>query len=247
MTDATTSVPSIAEDIQLMLQQRPGQLEPDQIMPGAGALIELALEGRILTDPKDGFLTEPADNARLVVVDDSPTGSAMLDALAVVSARRRPPFTYKVLQPVTVAVVPHLYVALVERGVVRETGGYPTGRDRLEIADESVFLERKSVLARARTLPATVSDPRIGRSSTCCVTTARTVERRVCCRSSPGTGTRQRRGTSSRRYFAASAICPHRNECVTVRLSTGEDEHDRYRNDDPHVFVTRDAGVPECG
>ncbi|TFD06373.1 GPP34 family phosphoprotein [Cryobacterium sandaracinum] len=163
MTDATTSMPSIAEDVQLMLQQRPGQLEPDQIMPGAGALIELALEGRIRTDPKAGFLTEPADNARLVVVDDSPTGSAMLDdALAAVSARRRPPFAYKVLQPVTVAVVPHLYVARVERGVVRETGGYPTGRDRLEIADESVFFERKSVLARARTLPATVSDPRIG-------------------------------------------------------------------------------------
>lgn len=162
MTEATPYVPSIAEDIQLMLQQRSGQLEPDQVMPGGGALIELALLGRIATDPKAGFLTEPADNARLVVVDPSPTTSDMLDDALAVLAARRPSFSYKLLQPVTAAVVPHLYSALVRRGILRDTGGHPRGRAPLEIADEVVFLERKSLLARARSLPATVSDPRIG-------------------------------------------------------------------------------------
>ena len=163
MTGAATGVPSLAEDIQLMLQVQQGRLEPDRVMPGAAALIELALLGRIGTARGGGLLSTPADDSRLVVVDSAPTGSSLLDdALAVLVAKRKPAFSLKVLQSVNDAVVPHVFTELVRRGVVRDTGGYPSGADGLPIADEARLDERKSVLARARTLPSTVTDPRLG-------------------------------------------------------------------------------------
>ena len=163
MTASETAAPSIAEDLQLMLQRQPGLLEADQVLPGAAALIELTLLGRIRSDPTAGVLNSPADNARVGVVDATPTGSAQLDAaLAVLVARGKPTWAEKLLPTVTRAIAPTLQAALVERGIVTPEAPQPGPAPQLQIADESIFQARKAVLNRARTLPATVSDPRLG-------------------------------------------------------------------------------------
>ena len=162
MTEPISLMPSIAEDVQLMMFRMPDWLVWSQGLIGAAALIELALLGRIVADPKATIIRLPADDARLVVVDAAPTGSAMLDvALSVLVARRRAASTPSVIMKVTTVIAPHLHAALVSRGIVRDNGGYARGRVQSEIADDEILAERILVLTRARAWPESVIDPRL--------------------------------------------------------------------------------------
>lgn len=162
MSESTVAVPSIAEDVQLMLFRLPDRVQWSQGLTGAGALIELAMLGRIVADPNTTILRSPADDARLVIVNATPTGSSMLDvALSVLVAHRRTASTQRVILKVTTVIAPHLHAALVGRGVLRDNGGYVRGRVQSEVADDEVLAKRMSVLSYAWYLPDSVTDPRL--------------------------------------------------------------------------------------
>jgi hypothetical protein len=154
---------TIAEDIQLMLKEQPGRLEYERILTATGALIELTLLGRLTSAEKPGFFVSPLDRL-LAVVDSAPTGQPILDAALDILAARDKPWRcdralLAIYRPVTTAVDE----SLAARGLVRAVGkpsGFTSGF--LEITDDAVIEARRSILQRARTLPDTVTDPRLG-------------------------------------------------------------------------------------
>ena len=76
---------TIAEDVQLMLKERPGRLEYENILPAAGALIELTLLGRLTSIKTPGFFITPVDRL-LTVVDGAPEGGKIHQLTGVPSA-----------------------------------------------------------------------------------------------------------------------------------------------------------------
>jgi len=158
MTQAMT----IAEDVQLMLLLERGRLEVDQVIPVAGALIELALLGRLSSVEKKGFFVDPIGRL-LTVADATPTGQPILDtALAGIAKRGRPWQIHRAILSVRLPVVAELYASLEARGFVRATATAKGSPSYLEIVDAVAVDQRRSELGRARTLPYTVSDPRLG-------------------------------------------------------------------------------------
>jgi len=153
---------TIAEDVQLMLTQLPGRLEVDQVIPTAGALIELALLGRLSSVEKKGFFVDPI--GRLVTVaDPTPTGRPILDAaLAGIVKHGKPWQIQRAIQSVRLPVLAELYASLEARGLVRSVEKAAGSRPYLEIVDATAVDQRRTELGRARTLPQTVTDPRLG-------------------------------------------------------------------------------------
>ena len=153
---------TIAEDVQLMLSQRAGQLDSNQVIPVAAALIELALLGRVSSIEKKGFFENPIGRL-LTVADPAPTGQPILDAALEGVVKHAKPWRIDraivaVRQPVLTAV----HEALEARGLVRATGKSTDARAYLEIVDATAVEQRRTELGRARTLPQTVTDPHIG-------------------------------------------------------------------------------------
>jgi len=142
------TAPTIAEDVQLMLVQQPGRLEFDTVVPVAGVLIELTLLGRITSEAKKGFF---ADTMGLITVADAtPTGNPILDsALRAIVERGRPWQTHRAILGTRI-------------GLTRTVGTPERRGSHLEIVDPEAVEARRAVLKRARTLPDTVVDPRLG-------------------------------------------------------------------------------------
>ena len=153
---------TIAEDVQLMLKEQPGRLEYQSILPATGALIELTLLGRLTSTTKPGFFNTPLDRL-LTVVDSAPTGQPILDvALDILAARdkawRCDRALLAIYRPITTAIDE----SLAARGLARAIGNPSKFTGYLEITDQAAFEARLSVLQRARTLPDTVTDARLG-------------------------------------------------------------------------------------
>ena len=155
------TAPTIAEDVQLMLVQQPGRLEFDTVVPVAGVLIELTLLGRITSEAKKGFF---ADTMGLITVADAtPTGNPILDsALRAIVERGRPWQTHRAILGTRIDVTVQLHTALEARGLTRTVGKPERRGSHLEIVDPEAVEARRAVLKRARTLPDTVVDPRLG-------------------------------------------------------------------------------------
>lgn len=154
---------TIAEDVQLMLQRTPGRLEVERTIPVAGALIELALLDRIVAQPKKGIFVDPVRSSRLAVVDPTPTGRAPLDAaLRVMVEKGKPRYADRCIASAVDAVIPEVHAGLSSRGYIRAIGDLRSGGGYLEIVDDDLVSARRDLLARARSLPETVNDPRVG-------------------------------------------------------------------------------------
>jgi hypothetical protein len=153
---------TIAEDIQLMLAEQPGRLEYQRLLPAAGTLIELALLGRLTSIKKPGFFVTPLDRL-LTVIDGPPTGQPILDAaLEVLSARKKPWRCDRALRAIYRQVTAATNESLQARGLARPVGEPSDHQGHLEIMDSAGVEARRSVLQRARTLPDTVTDARLG-------------------------------------------------------------------------------------
>jgi hypothetical protein len=152
----------IAEDVQLMLVQERGRLEFDRVIPVAAVLLELVLLGRVSSQAKKGFFADPVGRL-LIVVDPSPTGRKPLDiALAALVSRGKPWLPDRAMLALSATVVPAVHASLQASGLVRVEGSFDRSRGHLEIVDAVRVDARREILARARTLPATVRDPRLG-------------------------------------------------------------------------------------
>lgn len=153
---------TIAEDVQLMLKSHPGRLEDAPTVPAAGALIELVLAGRLSSVAMTGFFSEPGGRL-LTVIDSEPTGSSILDAALIGLAGKEKPWRAErailaVYDPVMAAV----YESLEARGLARADGRPGGRRTTISVLDPDRVEARRAVLSRARTLPDTVDDPRLG-------------------------------------------------------------------------------------
>jgi hypothetical protein len=153
---------TIAEDVQLMLMQLPGRLEIDQVIPTTGSLVELALLGRLSSVEKKGFFVDPIGRL-LTVADPTPIGQPILDAaLAGIVKHGKPWQIHRAILSVRMAVLAELYASLEARGFVRAVGAAKDSGSYLDIVDTAAVDRRRTELGRARTLPHTVTDPRIG-------------------------------------------------------------------------------------
>jgi hypothetical protein len=154
--------PTIAEDVQLMLSRQPGGLDNDQVIPVGGALIELALLGRLSSVEKAGFFVDPIGRL-LTVADPEPTGEAVLDAaLGICVDHGRPWRIDRAIVAVRVPVLAAVHASLETRGLARATGRSGDARAYLQIVDGPAVEQCRSDLARARSLPHTVTDPHVG-------------------------------------------------------------------------------------
>lgn len=157
--DATTS--TIAEDVQLMLVHDPGRLDANTVVPVAGVLIELTLLGRISSVAKKGFFVDTM--GLITVADATPTGNPILDsALRAIVERGRPWQTHRAILATRIDVTVQLHAVLEARGLTRAVGEIERRGSYLEIVDLEAVEARRAVLKRARTLPDTVTDPRLG-------------------------------------------------------------------------------------
>lgn len=153
---------TIAEDVQLMLKEQPGRLEYQGILPATGALIELALLGRLTSTTKPRFFHTPLDRL-LTVVDSAPTGQPILDVvLDILVARDKPWRCDRALLAIYRPIQTAIDESLAARGLARAIGNPSKFSGYLEITDQAAFEARLSVLQRARTLPHTVTDARLG-------------------------------------------------------------------------------------
>lgn len=153
---------TIAEDVQLMLREQPGRLEYENILPATGALIELTLLGRLTSTRKPRFFVTPLDRL-LTVVDSAPTGQPILDvALDILAARDKPWRCDRALLAIYRPITTAIGESLVARGLARAIGNPSKFAGYLEITDQAAYEARLSVLQRARTLPDTVKDARLG-------------------------------------------------------------------------------------
>lgn len=153
---------TIAEDVQLMLKLHPGRLEYAPTVPAAGALIELALAGRLSSVAKTGFFSEPGGRL-LTVIDTEPTGNSILDvALESLAGREKPWRAQRAILAVYVPVMAAVCESLEGRGLARAAGMPGGRRSTISVLDPDRVEARRAVLSRARTLPDTVDDPRLG-------------------------------------------------------------------------------------
>lgn len=151
---------SLPEEVQLVLQRRPGKLEFGWTQLASAALADLALEGRIGSVPNRALFT--GGKARLLtVLSDAPASSPVLDvALRLVSARAKPWIPYKCVLDIGRDVSMATHAELVRKGIVTVVGDSSKLDGYLQIEDDARPRSVKAKLDRARTQPDSVDDPR---------------------------------------------------------------------------------------
>ncbi|TFD93379.1 hypothetical protein E3T61_04605 [Cryobacterium lactosi] len=145
---------SLPEELQLALPAMSGQLRFGSMDIAVAALIDLAFRGRLVaTRSRFG----PSSNAKLTLVDASPTGNGPLDAVLQAFVERGKP--WKIYPAVTAlwAVVSEATTAsLVARGALTTNG---TMRDRGSHLEPLDLALREDLMARIDRAPS-AEDPR---------------------------------------------------------------------------------------
>jgi hypothetical protein len=153
---------SMAERAQLMVQQTEGRLEFNWHIPATAAAIELVLLGRI-GKVSDRSFFNGVTPWKLVVASAEPTGNPVLDAaLQVLTSRPKPWRTDKYLMKVGGVVATAVQAELTRRGMVSIDRDFTPPHGYLIIEDERAFAAARHPVARARSLPEIVTDPRLG-------------------------------------------------------------------------------------
>src|SRR5690554_3471781 len=118
------SIPSLPEDVQLVLARGAGELRQGATELAAATLVELALLGRIGSVPETGFLARKGMR-NLVVLDDRPTGVGTLDnALERFAARGKPWPAFSCLKKLGTPVARETQETLIRRGAIRRGGRF---------------------------------------------------------------------------------------------------------------------------
>ncbi|MBH0008851.1 GPP34 family phosphoprotein [Salinibacterium sp. SWN1162] len=153
---------AVAEKVQLMLGTRKGRLEFEGTMTVSATLIELALLGRISSIPNRALFAGGSPR-KILAVDSTPTGDAVLDAVLIpMSERGKPWVTHRCMFALAGNASRAVHARLESRGLVQTIGTYPSLSGYLEITDHVVFDELRAELGRVRSTPEQVSDPRTG-------------------------------------------------------------------------------------
>lgn len=153
---------SMAERAQLMVQQTEGRLEFNWHIPATAAAIELVLLGRIGKVAHRSFFNGSSP-WKLVVARAEPTGNPVLDAaLQVLTSREKPWRTDKYLMKIGGVVATAVQQELTRRGMVSITREFTPPNGYLVIEDERAIAGARHPVARARSLPEIVTDPRLG-------------------------------------------------------------------------------------
>lgn len=153
---------SLPEEVQLVLQRRPGKLEFGWTQLAAAALTELALDGRIGSVPNRALFTG-GKNRLLTVLSDAPLASPVLEvALRLVDERTKPWIPYKCVLEIGREVSLATHAELVRRRIVSVVGDAAKPKGYLQVEDEAWTRKVKAKLDRARAKPDEVDDPRTG-------------------------------------------------------------------------------------
>lgn len=152
--DTGTATLSLPEELQLALPTSTGHLRFGSMDLAVAAIIDLALRGRLVaTKARFG---QPSD-ARLTLVDASPTGNAPLDAvLAAFAARGKPWKIYPAVTSLWAMGSEATTANLVARGALTTTGTLRDRDARLEPVDIAL---REELMARIDRAPS-ADDPR---------------------------------------------------------------------------------------
>ena len=154
-------VPSLPEDVQLVLALGGGELRQGATALVAAALVELALLGRVGSVPETGFLARTG--VRNLVVDDRPTGVPTLDsALEPFAARGKSWSAFSCVKKLCKPVVRETQDTLIRRGAIRRNGRFDGFKTTLSIADEPQYRASVHRLDTAWLNHGAVADPRSG-------------------------------------------------------------------------------------
>lgn len=158
----TGSIPSLPEDVQMVLATGGGELADGGMEAAAAALVELTLLGRLGSVPEKGFLARK-EARKLVVLDDRPTGVPTLDsALEPMVRRGRPWYPFYCIRKLCGPVSRATQDVLIERGAIRREGRAGGLKTTLWIADEPQHRASVHRLDTAWLNPGAVTDPRSG-------------------------------------------------------------------------------------
>src|SRR5690554_8017107 len=112
------SIPSLPEDVQLVLARGAGELRQGATELAAAALVELALLGRVGSVPETGFLARK-EVRNLVALDETLTGVGTLDiALEQLVAKGKPWGAFSCLKKLSTPVARETQDALIRRGAI---------------------------------------------------------------------------------------------------------------------------------
>lgn len=158
----TDEIPSLPEDVQLVLTVGDGILHQGWTELAAAALVELTLLGRLGSLPETGLFARK-EVRKLVVIDETPTGVRVLDlALQRLVARGKPWAPYSCLSKIAAPIAREVQETLICRGVIRYTGR-PNGlKTRLAVVDEQQCQAAMRRLDSAWLKPDAVTSPRNG-------------------------------------------------------------------------------------
>jgi hypothetical protein len=155
-------IPSLPEDVQLVLALGAGKLRQGWTELPAAALVELALLGRVGSVPENGFLARPGVR-NLTVLNDTPTGVPTLDsALVPLAARGKPWSAFSCLKKLAEPVARETQEALIRRGAISRSGRFDGFKTTLSIADEQQYRAAVYRLDTAWLKPEAVTDARSG-------------------------------------------------------------------------------------
>lgn len=155
-------VPSLPEEVQLVLAVGDGKLRVGATELAAAALVELALLGRVGSVPETGFLARK-NTRQLTILDDRPTGVGTLDiALDQLVARGKPWAAFSCLKKLSKLVARETQELLIRRGAIQRDGRFGGIKTTLSIADEQQYRAAVYRLDTAWLKAETVTDPRSG-------------------------------------------------------------------------------------
>jgi hypothetical protein len=153
---------TMGERAQLMVVQQTGRLEYNWMIPSTAAAIELVLLGRIGPVPDRSFFNGVTP-WKIVALDLSPTGNPVHDtALRPFVGRTKPFRSDKYLAKIGPSVAVAVKDELVRRGMVSSVGDFDHKGGYLAIEDERAVALAKHPVARARSMPEIVTEPRWG-------------------------------------------------------------------------------------
>lgn len=162
LSNAQGGLPSLPEDVQLVLAVGDGLLQQGGTELVAAALVELALLGRVGSVPETGFLARK-DVRRLTVIDDRPTGVSTLDnVLAALVDRGKPWAAYSCLKKLLRPVARETQDALLRRGAIARDGKFGGLKTTLTVADGQQHRDAVQRLDTAWLNPEGVTDARSG-------------------------------------------------------------------------------------
>ena len=157
---ASEPLPTLAEDLQLLLGRGGGELAHGYSDVAAAALVELVILGRIGSQASHGFFANKGER-KLFVTDSTPTGVPILDAaLSRVARSSRPWGVYRCVTKVQGRVSRLVVERLIERGAIRSEGRPAGWKSKLQIADEAQHREAVFRRDTAYFAPEPVSSPR---------------------------------------------------------------------------------------